>query len=142
MPEFILDPGSPDGARAFAALDLFTRGYVEALFFTSTGCAEDEELEHASVAELAPETLNTIQAECDAFQTANRADIDEATDNGRINGYDDASSGRDFWFTRCGHGVGFWDRGLGDVGDKLSDAARKAGERYLYRGDDGHLYVA
>jgi len=24
--------------------------------------------------------------------------------------YDDEQAGRDFWFTRQGHGVGFWDR--------------------------------
>ena len=29
----------------------------------------------------------------------------------------------DYWLTRNGHGVGFWDRGLGDVGVMLSDLA-------------------
>ena len=27
----------------------------------------------------------------------------------------------DYWLTRNGHGVGFWDRGLGPVGDRLID---------------------
>lgn len=33
----------------------------------------------------------------------------------------------DLWLTRCGHGAGFWDRGYGSVGDKLSDIARMMG---------------
>ena len=35
--------------------------------------------------------------------------------------------GHDFWLTREGHGAGFWDRGLGDIGRRLTDAARVYG---------------
>lgn len=38
------------------------------------------------------------------------------------------------------HGTGFWDRGLGAIGDKLADAARYS-ERNVYRGDDGKVYI-
>ena len=31
--------------------------------------------------------------------------------------------GRDFWLTSQGRGAGFWDRGLGEVGDILTDSA-------------------
>ena len=30
--------------------------------------------------------------------------------------------GHDFWLTSQGHGAGFWDRGLGEVGDTLTDS--------------------
>lgn len=30
--------------------------------------------------------------------------------------------GHDFWLTSQGHGAGFWDRGLGQVGDALTDS--------------------
>jgi hypothetical protein len=40
-----------------------------------------------------------------------------------------AQHGHDFWLTRCGHGVGFWDRGYGEVGERLSDIARNMGSR-------------
>ena len=30
--------------------------------------------------------------------------------------------GHDLWLTRCGHGVGFWDRGLGVLGEKLTES--------------------
>lgn len=49
--------------------------------------------------------------------------------------------GHDFYLTRNRHGAGFWDRGLGDRGDRLTAAAHVWGESGLYVGDDGRLYV-
>lgn len=40
----------------------------------------------------------------------------------------------------CGHGAGFWDRGLGEVGDALSKACEPYGSVDLYVGDDGKIY--
>ena len=37
--------------------------------------------------------------------------------------------GHDFWLTSQGHGAGFWDRGLGEVGDTLTDSV------------DGHMDI-
>lgn len=39
--------------------------------------------------------------------------------------YDEWFAGSDFWFSRQGHGVGFLDRNLGEVGDRLHQAARE-----------------
>jgi len=33
--------------------------------------------------------------------------------------------GQDIWMTRQGHGVGFWDRGLGEVGVKLTEICKE-----------------
>ena len=126
---------------AFDSLPAFVRGYVEALFFTS-----DEELGAATFDDIAPDTLAQIVADCDAFLAALPVDafgrtwLDLAADYAPA-GYDLEQAGHDFWFTRNGHGVGFWDRGLGAVGDKLSDAARAAGEGDAYLGDDGRVYL-
>lgn len=35
--------------------------------------------------------------------------------------------GHDFWLTRNGHGAGFWDRGLGELGDRLTALAKAYG---------------
>lgn len=51
-----------------------------------------------------------------------------------------AEFGHDFWLTRNGHGTGFWDRGHGDIGKKLSDMAKVYGSVYLYVGDDGKIH--
>ena len=47
----------------------------------------------------------------------------------------------DYILTCDGHGTGFWDRGLGDLGRRLADAARAEGGWTLYVGDDGELYA-
>ena len=46
----------------------------------------------------------------------------------------------DFVLTRNGHGAGFWDRGLGADGNKLTRMAKTYGTVGLYRGDDMKLY--
>lgn len=49
-------------------------------------------------------------------------------------------AGHDYWLTRNGHGTGFWDRGLGELGDKLTEASKLFGSVDLYVGDDGKVY--
>src|SRR6266702_4385630 len=111
MPEFILDYGSTEAARAYNALDEFTQGYIEAMFFTDASDPDDGDLEHATVAELAPSALHDIVTDCTAFQNSHREDLNEAIEIGALyaDAYDLKAAGRDFWFTRNGHGVGFWD---------------------------------
>lgn len=146
MPQFVLDPGTLKAARAFNQLDAFTQGYVEALFFTHTGTADDEELQDAAFVDLAPETLARIVDDCRAFRDTlpkdhhGRTALDLACDYAPAP-YDETQAGRDFWYTRCGHGCGFWDRGLGPVGDELSEHACHFGNLDVYRGDDGLVYV-
>lgn len=49
--------------------------------------------------------------------------------------------GYDFNLTRNRHGAGFWDRGLGEAGDRLTAMAHPFGEWVLYLGDDGKLHA-
>ena len=51
--------------------------------------------------------------------------------------------GHDFWLTSQGHGAGFWDRGLGEVGDILTDSADGYGDIVgLYLDEEGtHVLV-
>lgn len=149
MPEFILDHGGVDGSRWLSDLDEFTAGYVECLFFVAPddspeGNGRGNTMESASVSELSIEARATIVADCTAFQAQASALLarayTSALDTGKV--YTAEQAGRDFCYTRNGHGAGFWDRGLpDDIGDGLSDVARKAGESDLYRGDSGKLYL-
>ena len=68
-------------------------------------------------------TLVDSEADCEAFLLANSADLEGLTA---------AQVGHDFWLTRNGLGVGFWDHGLGDRGDRLATAARKYGPVNLH----------
>lgn len=55
-------------------------------------------------------------------------------------GGDFGDHGQDFWLSRNGHGTGFWDRGYGEVGDKLHKAAKVYSFSDVYVADDGFLY--
>lgn len=159
MPEFALNVG--ESHNEFAKLDSFTQGYIEALFFTEEepGSTQDgvggrkwnPETDSSlpgdvGFSDIDSKSLAHIVADCKAWQEANAALLESAYEFERSEShsggldYDDAAAGRDYWFTRNGHGVGFWDRGLGAIGDALSDAAgRHTVDVYL--GDDGRVYV-
>jgi len=163
MPEFHLDtagvvsvdtrvsegraPGTshPIVITAWRDLDSFTQGYIEALFFTSTG--EDGEPLEQGFSDLAPETLARIIADCAAFQASGTAWSTYAQSSHVKNSADAATeqqAGGDFWFTRNRHGVGFWEREpgvYGDHADALTDAAYAFGEVDAYLGDDGRVYL-
>lgn len=52
---------------------------------------------------------------------------------------DDDQIGHDFWLTRNGHGAGFWDRGLGELGDFLTKMSKPFGEAHLYVNNNGEV---
>lgn len=80
-----------------------------------------------------PTLLESMRSDCEAFCEAQRVDLVGS-------GLNDDRIGIDFWLTRNHHGAGFWDRDLGDVGDRLTDAAHAYREVWLYVGDDGKIY--
>lgn len=82
--------------------------------------------------DIASESLAEMLADCSAFRTDNAEDLANM---------DPRQAGHDFWLTRNGHGAGFWDRGLGKRGERLTEAAYVYGESDLYVGDDGKVYV-
>lgn len=86
--------------------------------------------------EWAPEALATAKRDCIAFMVAARALL---ADDARI---DAEQCGHDLWLTRNHHGVGFWDRGLGDLGEQLTALAQRMGGCDAYVGDDGYGYLS
>lgn len=117
-------------------LDAFTRGYLEAaLFSTNDESREDggDPLDdNYGIADFAPEAIEKAKRDCARFRQANAADLE---------GFDESEAGADFWFTRNGHGVGYWDGDYPEPqGDRLSKAAKKFGEVWLTVGDDGLIY--
>lgn len=115
MPEFHLDTSGrvdhvhPGNGRTYQVdwpeLDAFTQGYIEALFFTNASYSYDE-LYEKGFSDLAPETLAAIIDDCAKFQAANAGVLADAY----ARDYGEDQAGRDFWYTRNRHGVGFWDR--------------------------------
>lgn len=128
-------------------LEQFLAAYITAALWSTSNNPEANQGEYLDETygpdNLAPETLASMRADCERFIADNAADLalyaEQRPGNGQWTPSDYA--GHDFWLTRCGHGVGFWDRGLGDLGDRLSEAARAYGNIDLYVGDDGMIYA-
>ena len=120
-------------------LDSFTSGYAVAALWSSTDNSRDDGGDplddNYSVDDIASDTLEQMRRDCAKFQRDNEKDLDKAykadvfVDGRRYNAH---SAGFDFWLTRQGHGAGFWDRGLGAVGDRLTEASKKYGTFDLY----------
>lgn len=109
--------------------------YVEAALWTSSD-DNDETLDSTYYWEdFAPETQGAMREDVQRF-------IDQAGTLLIEAELSESQIGHDFWLTRNGHGAGFWDRNLGEIGDKLSDICRNLGEAYLYIGDDGQIHCA
>ena len=136
MPEYHMPFGSDAAVTQFVTLDSFTQGYITAMFFTET--VHENDLKGAEFAELHPDSLVKIVAECAEFQHSFAEQIDVAKE---VPGYDDERAGNDFWLTRNRHGAGFWDRGLSHAGDYLTKMSHAYGELHLCRGDDGMIHV-
>jgi hypothetical protein len=105
--------------------------YVACALGTSYDDEERPLDENYSADDIDGDALSAMVAEVETFLSDHDIDIDGELEH----------AAHDFWLTRNRHGSGFWD---GDwpaaVGERLTVAAHKAGERNLYVGDDGRIY--
>jgi hypothetical protein len=84
-----------------------------------------------AVSAFAPEDQASIREDCAAFIRDNLLDLAQLPPSYGSHpdaGSNAAAAGHDFALTRNRHGAGFWDRGLGDLGDRLTKAAHAYGE--------------
>lgn len=150
-------------------LDDFTTAYIETALWSSTDNSNasggDPLDKNHSLYDLPEATIKRMSDDCAKFQTQHSKKLKiayaiKSADSihpgdladmpapviGRHaysfpkDGYGAGNAGHDFWLTRNGHGCGFWDRDLGEIGDKLTEAAKKFGEVNLYVGDDGFVH--
>lgn len=116
-------------------LDTVTRGYIQAIYFTDTGDSEQPD----SDAEIAPSTVIQCFSDCcDFLAYCEKEGL--LTEYSQQPGRTWDAFGIDFWLTRNGHGAGFWDRGLNELGDKLAAACKTFSSVDVYVGDDGLIY--
>jgi hypothetical protein len=122
----------------------FLRGYLECALWSSPVYVEQDVEptenfdENHDVDDFTDGARDEISGQCEEFVKANIWDLVKANTEG---GYERAQAGHDFWLTRNGHGAGFWDRGLGKVGDRLSEAAKVYGESNLWLTSDDKVGV-
>lgn len=132
---------APDKQR----LDDMVSGYLGCLVWVGLDWSNVDDVdehnpipldENYGVGDISPEALAEIRTDVKNFAEAEAQDL---VDYASLRSWGDA--GHDFCLTRNRHGAGFWDRGLGALGDRLSEAARVYGIQDLQIGDDGKLYV-
>ena len=132
-------------------IQLFIRGYLTAALWSSTDTLpssrdEDGEGEGETVNldnyDWAPGEAEKLHEECRDFINYATADLLLYADQyAPAQGYDVwECAGHDFWLTRNGHGAGFWDRGLDELGTRLTEACKTFGTIDLYLGDDELVY--
>lgn len=146
-------PYSEDEIAAF-----FT-AYVEAALWSSSFTSDDD-IVYESIRDDWPQAQEAddylelltdrarerMESDCRAFIEANLADLRAIEDVGQYGARSAEWSapelaGHDFWLTRNGHGVGFWDRGLGEVGERLTKAAQAYRESTVEVTDDDKVDV-
>ena len=110
----------------------FLTAYIETLLWSETDDDGDPLDANYDYTDVGFAQRDEMRQDCDDFIAANATDLADI---------DASQAGHDFALNRNGHGAGFWDRGLGDVGDRLSDASKVYGTQGLYVGDDEKLYV-
>jgi hypothetical protein len=112
--------------------------YVECAIWSSTDDDGRPFDRNYSASDIAPESIDTMRAEVIDFLNGHE-DIIWTALSGDMS---EEQVGHDFWLTRNGHGAGFWDRGLDELGDQLTAAAKAYSTSDLYVGDDGRLHVS
>ena len=80
---------------------------------------------------------------CETEVTAKLGDDWESLEDFYLGSHPDGCVERDFIFTRCGCGVGFWESGRWDstVSDLFTRFAREFSTLESYIGDDGKVYI-
>jgi|SRR5262252_2923482 len=146
MPEFILELGSDDAAKAFNALGEFEQGYIECAFFcmaSGIGISGADGVTNPRFDELSTVALAWMLEDCRNFMASDEWQAWKACEYVCGEAPDDRTSGRCFWYTRNRHGTGFWDHDYPDAwGATLTDAAHDWPECDLYIGDHGLIEVA
>lgn len=127
-------------------LDDFTRQYLITALWAendeSTPSGGEPLDKNYTIEDFAPESIEQAIADCNAFREAAKTELAIALPLYKpLHGFTaESCAAHDFWLTRNEHGAGFWDGELGDVGDKLTEIAKRFGNCHPYVSDDGLIY--
>lgn len=123
--------------------DKILKGYIDAMIWSTsdTDPITGEELESLEGFEISDDLKKQAEELCEKFYRLNfnscifyyhkrQPDIGWCAWE---------SLGHDLWLTSAGHGTGFWDRDLGDLGETLTEACKHL-KKDAYLGDDGLIY--
>lgn len=110
-------------------------GYLDTLLWTSLP-------DFYGTDAISPDALKQSREDVEGFLRDNWEDIVLYKEAFNLSAYGAVRNAmQDFLLTRNRHGAGFWDRGLGELGERLSEAAKAWGSVDAYEGDDGLVYI-
>lgn len=133
-------------------LDDMTQAYLHAALWSSTDSDDNDEPfdSHHGLTDFSAETCREAFFYCARFLQDALPIIDHEVENNtndatEVRTIEDKLAadqmGYDLWLTQAGHGTGFWDRGLGELGKKLTELAKRERDLNVVKGDDGKLYI-
>lgn len=106
-------------------LDKMVHAYLHAALWTS-------ELDsNYDIPEIDDDSISKAVSDCKRF-------IEMAGD--LLNGLDAGNVGHDFWLSRNGFGSGFYDRNLGEIGEKLYSLSKTFNEKNVFE-EDGKIFL-
>jgi hypothetical protein len=113
----------------------FIRGYIECALWSSVDYETGDTLDDfCDASDISPNCYRSMKSDCYDFIRSNFVDLREYVECRSAD-----SAGHDFWLTRHHHGAGFWDRGLGKLGDRLTEAAHAYGSVDLFIDSEGRV---
>ncbi len=125
-------------------IDKIVKGYIDAMLWSSGGETHPQPGEESDNLE-GFETSSQLKGEawhiCLNFYDDNEQDCLLFVERYRSDWDLWECLGHDLWLTSAGHGVGFWDRGLGELGDRLTKACGQY-KKDAYLGDDCFVYLS
>jgi hypothetical protein len=126
--------------------DEFTAAYLVAALWSTNDNGDEsggQPLDaNYGIGDIADEAMRSAMESCAEFQEEHEELLAKAYElyTPRDGSDGPALAGHDLWLNSNGHGVGFSDRGLGEIGEALSKAAVAFGDRDIYVGDDGLIH--
>lgn len=135
-------------------LDEVLKGYADTMLWANATCAvetctaarEGSDCEHRNDADalydlddFTPEDQASMREDTDGMALSDPSDFFAYLERRSYDPTDGSAAqhfGHDFALTRNGHGAGFWDRGLGDLGDRLTDTAHAYGDAHVWVTED------
>ena len=128
-------------------LEKIVTGYIVAMLWSSceTHPTSGDDLESLEDFEPSQELKEKALEICTEFYNKNESDCILFSEQYQPSQNFDVWEclGHDLWLTSAGHGVGFWDRGLSELGDRLTEACKEkyCRDKSAYLGDDLLIYL-
>lgn len=115
-------------------MDNFLRHYLIAALWSSNDVDETPLDKNYGIEDVSEAAIEESKKDIAKFKELAGSILDDL---------DEDQVAHDVWLTRNRHGAGHWDRGYEkSISDKLTTISHQLGEKTMYVGDDGKIYIS